>query len=162
MTLVGDVLKMPQAASSTFTVLLSVGIITATSLAGVPLDKLSALSGASGGALLSYLGPALMTYKLHERAQRGDSSTDRDATGYEGGESLLTTATRRLRAESQERSSNTDAGPLLKNSSGFAQVPSSSRQVLPAVAILGVTGVLVAVLALSQIASESLSSFWSY
>ena len=45
-------------------VLLSVGFITAVSLLDPPLDQLTALGGATGGALLIYVAPALMALKL--------------------------------------------------------------------------------------------------
>lgn len=48
-------------------VLLSVGFITAVSLLDPPLDQLTALGGATGGALLIYVAPALMTLKLEAK-----------------------------------------------------------------------------------------------
>ena len=48
-------------------VLLSVGFITAVSLLDPPLDQLTALGGATGGALLIYVAPALMALKLEAR-----------------------------------------------------------------------------------------------
>ena len=53
---------------------LSVSLIAGIAATGVPLDTISGLSGCTGGALLIYVAPALMTLKL--RAQRrGDTES---------------------------------------------------------------------------------------
>ena len=49
----------------------SVALITAIAAAGVPLDSLAALGGCTGGALLIYVAPALMTLKLHAQPPEG-------------------------------------------------------------------------------------------
>ncbi|EOD13945.1 hypothetical protein EMIHUDRAFT_459483 [Emiliania huxleyi CCMP1516] len=48
-------------------VFLSLGAITAVALAEPPLDQLAALGGATGGSLLIYIAPALMTLRLASR-----------------------------------------------------------------------------------------------
>ena len=48
----------------------SAGGITAVSLAEPPLDQLAAFGGATGGALLIYIAPALMTLRLHHTRPR--------------------------------------------------------------------------------------------
>ena len=49
----------------------SVALITAIAAAGVPLDSLAALGGCTGGALLIYVAPALMTLKLRAQPPEG-------------------------------------------------------------------------------------------
>ena len=51
--------------------LASVGGVTTAALLGVPLDTISAVSGASGGALLTYVAPAIMALSLHEAQEKG-------------------------------------------------------------------------------------------
>jgi len=48
-------------------VFLSLGAITAVAFAEPPLDQLAALGGATGGSLLIYIAPALMTLRLASR-----------------------------------------------------------------------------------------------
>ena len=58
----------------------SVALITSIAAAGLPLDIGGALAGSTGGALLIYVGPALMALKMRER--RGGAEAD---AGGEGG-----------------------------------------------------------------------------
>ena len=50
----------------------SVALISGIAAAGVPLDSLGALGGCTGGALLIYVAPALMTLKLRAPPQDAD------------------------------------------------------------------------------------------
>ena len=52
----------------------SVAFISGVAAVGVPLDALAGLGGSTGGALLIYIGPALMTLKL--RQQQGRAQED--------------------------------------------------------------------------------------
>ena len=47
----------------------------------MPLDTLGALSGSTGGALLIYIGPALMTLKLRAQQQKQQQVTSAGAAG---------------------------------------------------------------------------------
>ena len=64
----------PAAALAPAAVAASVALITATALAGVPLDTLSAVGGGTGGALLIYVAPALVALNL-------DAAADADGGG---------------------------------------------------------------------------------
>ena len=64
----------PAAALNPAAVAASVAVITATALAGVPLDTLSAVGGGTGGALLIYVAPALVALNL-------DAAADADGGG---------------------------------------------------------------------------------
>ena len=58
----------------------SVALITGVAASGVPLGTLAGLSGSTGGAILIYIGPALMTLKL--RAQREGSRFHPSSSQY--------------------------------------------------------------------------------
>ena len=62
----------PAAALAPAAVAASVALITATALAGVPLDTLSAVGGGTGGALLIYVAPALVALRLDAAAAGAD------------------------------------------------------------------------------------------
>lgn len=66
----------------------SVALITGVSAAGLPLDTGSALAGATGGALLIYVGPALMGLKLRD----SDAKADEQPTSGDGGEAAQVAA----------------------------------------------------------------------
>ena len=65
----------PAAALAPAAVAASVALITATALAGVPLDTLSAVGGGTGGALLIYVAPALVALNL-DAAADADGGVD--------------------------------------------------------------------------------------
>ena len=56
----------------------SVALISSIAAAGVPLDRLAAIGGCTGGSLLIYVGPALMALKL--RSQPEDVAVGADST----------------------------------------------------------------------------------
>ena len=67
--------------------IISVALIVGIAATGVPFDTISALGGCTGGALLIYVAPALMTLKL--RAQRRGGAL---AASDESGASLDATS----------------------------------------------------------------------
>ena len=67
--------------------IVSVALIVGIAATGVPLDTISGLGGCTGGALLIYVAPALMTLKL--RAQRRGGAL---AASDESGANLDATA----------------------------------------------------------------------
>ena len=71
-TMLKDVLNRPDLATSSIMTTLSVALITVTSLVGVPVDKLSAISGGTGGSFLIYIAPALMSLRSLDVVKKDD------------------------------------------------------------------------------------------
>lgn len=71
-TMLKDVLNRPDLATSSIMTTLSVALITVTSLVGVPVDKLSAISGGTGGSFLIYIAPALMSLRSLDVVENDD------------------------------------------------------------------------------------------
>ena len=73
-------------ASGPAAAIVSVALIASVAATGVPLDTISGLGGCTGGALLIYVAPALMTLKLRGQRRGGalaasdEGGTDFDAT----------------------------------------------------------------------------------
>jgi len=72
-TMLKDVLDRPDLATSPIMTVFSVALITFTSLLGVPIDKLSAISGGIGGSFLIYIAPALMSLRALNVVKKDDS-----------------------------------------------------------------------------------------
>ena len=64
-----DAQAASSVASSRWAGVLSVASIVSVAIAGVPLDTLAAISGGTGGALLIYIAPALMSLRLRQAVQ---------------------------------------------------------------------------------------------
>ena len=64
-----------QVANGPTAAVASVALISAVAATGVPLDLLAGIAGCTGGALLIYVAPAVMTLKLRARDQEDRSSS---------------------------------------------------------------------------------------